>query len=1668
MAFMAVLESDLRALSAEARRKFPAVKDGAEHAILKLRSLSSPGEIALNEDILRIFLMACEVKSVKLSVIGLACLQKLISHDAVAPPALKEILSTLKDHAEISDESVQLKTLQTILIIFQSHLLPENEDNVAQALGICLRLLENNRSSDSVRNTAAATFRQAVALIFDHVVCAESLPAGKVVSGNHVSRTSSITDEVSRRINRSMSLEGDFVSERLSALREGLTKAGKLGLRLLEDLTALAAGGSAILLRVTYLHRTFALDILEFILSHYVAVFRTLVSYEQVLRHQICSLLMTSLRTNVELEGEAGEPSFRRLVLRSVAHVIRLYSLSLVTECEVFLSMLVKVTSLDLPLWHRILVLEVLRGFCVEVRTMRLLFQNFDMNPKNTNVVENMVKALARVVSSIQVPDTSEESLAAVAGMFSSKAKGIEWSLDNDASNAAVVVASEAHAITLAVEGLLGVVFTVATLTDEAVDVGEIESPRCDSDPPGKFTGQTADLCIAMVDSMWLTILDALSLILTRSQGEAIILEILKGYQAFTQACGVLRTVEPLNSFLASLCKFTISYPNEAEKRSVLLSPGSKRSEALADQRDNIVLTLKNVQALRTLFNIAHRLHNVLGPSWVLVLETLAALDQAIHSPHATTQEVSTTVPRFTKETSGQYSDFNILSSLNSQLFESSALMHLSAVKSLLSALHQLSNQCISGNFSGSGQTLGQQIGSITFAVERMISILLNNLHRVEPLWDQVVGHLLELSENSNPQLRNMALDALDQSICAVLGSDRFQSTRNHFADDNMEIMRTDLRSFECSIISPLRVLYKSTQNPDVHAGSLKILLHVLERHGEKLYYSWLNILEMLRSVADASEKDLIPLGFQSVRVIMNDGLSTIPSDCLDVCVEVTGAYSSQKTELNISLTAIGLLWTATDFIARGLVHVHNEEKEPGAPSDIQASPRQKDRGEKFQDQQTAHTNNEVHDQVSMINTIDRDRLLLLVFSILQKLGADERPEVRNSAIRTLFQTLGSHGQKLSSSMWQDCLWNYVFPILDRVNHLAATSSKDEWQGKELGTRGGKAVHMLIHHSRNTAHKQWDETLVLVLGGISRLLRSFFPFLQSLNNFWAGWESLLIFVRNSISNGSKEVALAAINCLQTTVVSHCPKGNLPMPYLKSVLDVYDVVLKRSPNYRSNAVSKVKQELLHSLGNLYVQAQTMFNNDMYLQLLEIVNLAVRQPKSTSDNVDTEFGNVPLVQRTMLEILPLLRPTEHISSMWSHLLRELLHYLPGSETILDEQEDMEQSSGINHKPKGVEMASHRDINSFSETDRVEISKNMARETQETMKFSFPNGAMVPYSLSVMTNDKMDFSSHLFGEKLVPILVNLFLQSPASEKCNVFPEIIQGLGRCMSTRRDNPDGALWRLAVEGFNCVLVDDVSRLNMDQGIDPPARTRMWKEVADVYEIFLMGSCGRALPSDALSPAALKADELLEMTVLNVLGDNILKKQIDAPIDILQRLVSTLDRCASRTSCLPVETVGLMPSHCSRFSLTCLQKIFSLCSYTFGGDWNSTRSEVSKVSIVVLMNRCEYILKQFLIDENDLGERLLPTVRLEEMIYVLQELARLVIHTDTASVLPLQPYLKESLVRNENHDGRAHLLVLLPAFCELVISREARVRELVQVLLRLITAELGLQKVRMAG
>lgn len=66
-------------------------------ALLQLRSIPDPTLLARSDDIVRIFIMACECKNVKLRITGLTCLQKWVAHGAVPVHSLPEILGILNE-----------------------------------------------------------------------------------------------------------------------------------------------------------------------------------------------------------------------------------------------------------------------------------------------------------------------------------------------------------------------------------------------------------------------------------------------------------------------------------------------------------------------------------------------------------------------------------------------------------------------------------------------------------------------------------------------------------------------------------------------------------------------------------------------------------------------------------------------------------------------------------------------------------------------------------------------------------------------------------------------------------------------------------------------------------------------------------------------------------------------------------------------------------------------------------------------------------------------------------------------------------------------------------------------------------------------------------------------------------------------------------------------------------------------------------------------------------------------------------------------------------------------------------------------------------------------------------------------------------------------------------
>ena len=207
----------------------------------------------------------------------------------------------------------------------------------SQALLLCFKMQESKISV--VSSTAAATLRQLVMFIIDKVV-----------------------DE-DRRDNL---IETELVE---TVLPNGEHK--KLGpsaldaYSVLEDLCLLANSEKPHFLQLGSLPKTFALELIESVLTNYHDLFRAHPELLALLQHHLCPLL---------LKVVSDKPYFP-LTLRSTRVVfilLKQFSIEFKTETEVFLALLIRVIGSDSepnsndgharPLWMRILAMEIIRG----------------------------------------------------------------------------------------------------------------------------------------------------------------------------------------------------------------------------------------------------------------------------------------------------------------------------------------------------------------------------------------------------------------------------------------------------------------------------------------------------------------------------------------------------------------------------------------------------------------------------------------------------------------------------------------------------------------------------------------------------------------------------------------------------------------------------------------------------------------------------------------------------------------------------------------------------------------------------------------------------------------------------------------------------------------------------------------------------------------------------------------------------------------------------------------------------------------------------------------------------------------------------------------------------------------------------------------------------------
>ncbi|KAF8267460.1 hypothetical protein EI94DRAFT_1730637 [Lactarius quietus] len=473
---------------------------------------------------------------------------------------------------------IQLKILQTLLSLIT---------NFPAINGRLLANLHESRTA-VVSSTAAATLRQLVMFVVDKVV------------------------EEDRRLLHANELEPITLPD---GTTQTLGPAARDAFAIFEDLCLLGNGERPQFLQLEYLHKTFALELIESVLTNYHDLFRKHSDLLLLLRHHLSPLLLKTL----------SERSTFPLTLRGTRVVFLLlkqFSSELSTESEVFLMLLIKIVAGEVeatearPGWMKVLAMEIMRGLCSDAEFMRRVWENYDASVSEVDnggsgsarVFTLLISALKRLVTSrpallgvstqmhgVGVPthDTlphSSHSLDSVAGMVATAASatvsnvvgmiGTEAGLSvqsaamkvqciDQLDKADAPPIPDAYIYLLGVQCLVSLSDGLAGYAIPLYSSFAMQKPPAGSTEPVRAPGALDPSTLpdaeparaglltvcAMLNAGWPALLAALSFLLGTNLSDALFGDVLGALQSLARAAGCLALPTPRDAFLTALAK---------------------------------------------------------------------------------------------------------------------------------------------------------------------------------------------------------------------------------------------------------------------------------------------------------------------------------------------------------------------------------------------------------------------------------------------------------------------------------------------------------------------------------------------------------------------------------------------------------------------------------------------------------------------------------------------------------------------------------------------------------------------------------------------------------------------------------------------------------------------------------------------------------------------------------------------------------------------------------------------------------------------------------------------------------------------------------------------------------------------------------------------------------
>ncbi|XP_008053804.1 protein MON2 homolog isoform X1 [Carlito syrichta] len=1677
------MQSDLRALSLECKKKFPPVKEAAESGIIKVKTIAARNtEIlaALKEnssEVVQPFLMGCGTKEPKITQLCLAAIQRLMSHEVVSEIAAGNIINMLWQLMENSLE--ELKLLQTVLVLLTTNTVVHDEA-LSKAIVLCFRL---HFTKDNItNNTAAATVRQVVTVVFERMVAEDE-------------RHKDI-------IEQPVLVQGNSNRRCVSTLKP----CAKDAYMLFQDLCQLVnADAPYWLVGMTEMTRTFGLELLESVLNDFPQVFLQHQEFSFLLKERVCPLVIKLFSPNIKFRQGSSTSSSPAPVekpyfpicmrlLRVVSVLIKQFYSLLVTECEIFLSLLVKFLDADKPQWLRAVAVESIHRLCVQPQLLRSFCQSYDMKQHSTKVFRDIVNALGSFIQSLfLVPPTGNPAASnqpgnansggSVSAPANSGMVGIgggvtllpafeyrgTWipilTITVQGSAKATYLEMldkvepptipEGYAMSVAFHCLLDLVRGITSMIEE--ELGEVEtecqitteetsSPTQSSEQQDlQSTSDQMDKEIVsravweeMVNACWCGLLAALSLLLDASTDEAATENILKAELTMAALCGRLGLVTSRDAFITAICKGSLpphyaltvlntttaatlsnkSYSIQGQSV-MMISPSSEShqqvvavGQPLAVQpQGTVMLTSKNIQCMRTLLNLAHCHGAVLGTSWQLVLATLQHLVWILGlkpssggalKPGRAVEGPSTVL------TTAVMTDLPVISNILSRLFESS--QYLDDV-----SLHHLINALCSLSLEAMDMAYGNNKEPSLFAVAKLLETGLVNMHRIEILWRPLTGHLLEkVCQHPNSRMREWGAEALTSLIKAGL-------TFNH------DPPLSQNQRLQLLLLNPLKEM-SNINHPDIRLKQLECVLQILQSQGDSLGPGWPLVLGVMGAIRNDQGESLIRTAFQCLQLVVTDFLPTMPCTCLQIVVDVAGSFGLHNQELNISLTSIGLLWNISDYFFQRGETIEKELNKEEAAQQKQAE----DKG--------VALNRPFHPAPPF------DCLWLCLYAKLGELCVDPRPAVRKSAGQTLFSTIGAHGTLLQHSTWHTVIWKVLFHLLDRVRESSTTADKEK-----IESGGG---NILIHHSRDTAEKQWAETWVLTLAGVARIFNTRRYLLQPLGDFSRAWDVLLDHIQSAALSKNNEVSLAALKSFQEILQIVSPARDSDKPETPPVVNVPVPVLMGSISGPSLSRPFVRTDSIGERLGRYSSSEPPIVTDE----LEDLNLwwaawntwyrigsESTKPPITFDKL-TFIPSQPFLT-ALIQIFPALY--QHIKTGFN-------------------MDDLQKLGVILHSAISVPISS--DASPFilpSYTEAVLTSLQEAVLTAldvlqkaicvgpENMQIMYPAIfdqllAFVEFSCKPPQYGQLE-TKHIanakynqiqlfapaewvalnyvpFAERSLEVVVDLY-QKTACHKAVVNEKVLQNIIKTLrvplSLKYSCPSESTWKLAVSSLLKVLSIGlpVARQHASSG----RFDSMWPELANTFEDFLFT---KSIPPDNLSIQEFQRNESIDVEVVQLISTEILPYANFIPKEFVGQIMTMLNKGSIHSQSSSFTEAEIDIRLREEFSKMCFE---TLLQFSFSNKVTTPQEGyISRMALSVLLKRSQDVLRRYIEDERLSGKCPLPRQQVTEIIFVLKAVSTLI-----DSLKKTQP---------ENVDGNtwAQVIALYPTLVECISCSSSEV------------------------